>query len=115
MTKNKKWKKHYPNKSESNPTQSLSSWDPRLKGKYPKNVSFTENSSTTRRLLDRLQDHVYDTEKEHGTSVVRHFNKLHGGDTTLLQIQGIERVVTPRRGGDNFGILCKRSFLDIFP
>lgn len=40
------------------------------------------------------------TEIEHGTSVARHFNGFYGGDTTLLQIQGIEKVVIPRRGGD---------------
>lgn len=50
------------------------------------------------------------TEKEHA----RHFNEFHGGDATLVQIQGIEKVVAPRRGVDDFRILCKRKSFGYF-
>lgn len=62
---------------------------------------------TTRGLRDRLHNHIYNLEKEHGTNAARHFNETHGGDVTLLQIQGIEKVTTPRRGDDSFRILFK--------
>lgn len=52
---------------------------------------------------------LYNIEKEHGTNVARHFNNAHGGDISALQIQGIEKVMVPRRGGDLFRTLCKRK------
>lgn len=69
---------------------------------------------TTRRLRDGLHDHVYDTEKEHNTNVARHFNGTHGGDTSLIQIQGIERVAILRGSGDRFRLLCKCEVFWIF-
>lgn len=68
---------------------------------------------TTRRLRDRLKDHTYNIEKRRGTNVARHFNDVHDGDISLLQIQGIEKV-TPNSGGDSFRILCKQEVFRIF-
>lgn len=39
-----------------------------------------------------VHDHVCDTEKEHTTNVAKHFNETHGGNTSLIQIQGIEKM-----------------------
>lgn len=69
---------------------------------------------TARRFQDCLHGHVYDIGEELGTNVARHFNGAYGGDTSLLQIQGIEKITTHRRGGDNFGIPCKREVFWIF-
>lgn len=52
---------------------------------------------TTGRLRDRLNDHIGNIDRKQATNVARHFNNFHGGDTSLLQIQGIEKIITPRR------------------
>lgn len=69
---------------------------------------------TTRRLRDRLYDHLYDIEKEHATNIARHWVDIHFKDTSSLTIQGIEKIVKPPRGGDKFGILCKQEVRWIF-
>lgn len=69
---------------------------------------------TTRLLRDRLHDHIYDTEKEHTTNVAKHFNEAHNRDKSLIQIQAIEKILTPRREGDRFGVLCKCEVFWIF-
>lgn len=71
---------------------------------------------TTRRLKDRLYDHLYDIEKDHATNVARHWNQIHQKDTSSLVIQGIDKIVKPLRGGDKFfcSILCKREVRWIF-
>lgn len=69
---------------------------------------------TTRRLLDRLHDHLYDIEKNHNTNVARHWNDKHQKGVSNLVIQAIERIVLPARGGDKFRILCKREVYWIF-
>lgn len=68
---------------------------------------------TMSRLRDRLKDHLYNIEKEHGTNVARHFNNAHRGDISALQIQGIEKFVVSRRG-DLFRTLCKCEVFLIF-
>lgn len=69
---------------------------------------------TTRRFRDRLHDHLYDIEKDRLTNVARHCNSVHHKDVSNLFIQGIERIVTPVRGGDMFQLLCKREVYWIF-
>lgn len=69
---------------------------------------------TTRRLRDRLHDHLYNTEKEILTNVSKHWVYTHHKDTSSLTIQGIEKIITPVRGGDRFQLLCKREVLWIF-
>lgn len=69
---------------------------------------------TTRRLRDRLNDHIGNIDRKQTTYVARHFNHVHGGDTSLLQIQGIEKINTSRGGGNKFRILCEREVFWIF-
>lgn len=69
---------------------------------------------TTRRLKDRLYDHLFDTEKNKSTNVANHWNSVHFKDTSSLSVQGIEKTVTPARGGDKFRMLCKRKVFWIF-
>lgn len=69
---------------------------------------------TTRRLKDRLYDHLFDIEKNRPTNVAKHWNLIHFKDTSSLSIQGIEKIVTPKRGGDRFRMLCKREVFWIF-
>lgn len=69
---------------------------------------------TTRRLRDRLYDHLYDIEKDRLTNVAKHWIFAHQKDVTSLHIQGIEKIVTPTRGGDRFQLLCKRKVYWIF-
>lgn len=59
-----------------------------------------------------LHDRVYDTKKKHTTNVAKHFNEAHCGDTSLIQIQAIEKMLTPK--GDRFGILCRHEVFWIF-
>lgn len=69
---------------------------------------------TTRGLKDRLYDHLYDIEKNKSTNVAKHWNLIHFKDVTSLSIQGVERIVTPKRGGDKFRTLCKLEVFWIF-
>lgn len=64
---------------------------------------------TTCRLKDRLYDHLYDIEKNRPTNVAKHCNLVHFKDTSSLYIQGIEKIVVPKSGGDRFRVLCKRK------
>lgn len=69
---------------------------------------------TIRRLKDRLYDHLYDITKNHSTNVAKHWNLVHAKDVSSLFIQGIEKIATPKRGGDRFRLLCKREVYWIF-
>lgn len=65
-------------------------------------------------LNDQLYDHLFDIEKNRPTNVTKHWNSIHFKDTSSLFIQGIEKIVTPERGGDRFRMLCKREVFWIF-
>ena len=69
---------------------------------------------TTRRLKDRLRDHLYDIDKNHDTNVARHWNITHCKDISSLTVQGMEKMITPIRGGDKFRNLCRREVFWIF-
>lgn len=69
---------------------------------------------TTRRLKDRLYDHLYDIEKNKSTDVAKYWNDIHHKDVSSLVIQGVEKIVTPKRGGDLFRTLCRREVFWIF-
>lgn len=69
---------------------------------------------TIRRLKDRLYNHLYDIEKNHNTSVARHWNDIHNKNTSSLSIQAIDKILRPPRGGDKFNLLCKREVRWIF-
>lgn len=61
-----------------------------------------------------LRDHIYDTTKNHDTSIARHFNDHHIGNTMAIRIQALKKVVISRIGGDRFRSLCKREVYWIF-
>lgn len=65
-------------------------------------------------LRDRLQDHLYDIQKDHNTNVARHWNDIHHKDVSGLVIQAVEKIVSLVRGGDKFKILCNREVYWIF-
>lgn len=69
---------------------------------------------TTRRLKDRLHNHLYDGERNRSTNVAKHWNLNHFKDISNLFIQGIKKIVVPNRGGDRFRALCKCKFFWIF-
>lgn len=51
---------------------------------------------------------------EQSTNVACHFNSRHGGNLSFVQVQIIEKVKTPWKGGDIFRRLCKREVFWIF-
>lgn len=70
---------------------------------------------TTRRLRDRLYDHLYDIEKDKLTNVAKHWIYVHQKDVSSLFIQGVEKIATPvGGGGGKFHLLCKREVFWIF-
>lgn len=68
----------------------------------------------TCRLRDRMYDHLHDIEKDRLTNVAKHWILVHHKDVSSLSIQGIEKIMTPVRGGDKFQLLCKREVYWIF-
>lgn len=68
----------------------------------------------TRRLRDCLHDHLYDIEKNHSTNVARHWVQHHKKNVPSHVIQGMEKITMPTRGGDKFGILCRKEAFRIF-
>lgn len=69
---------------------------------------------TTRKLRDRLYDHLYDIDRNHPTNIARHWNDYHNKDVSSLVIQGMEKIVGPLRGGDKLKILCRQEVHWIF-
>lgn len=59
-------------------------------------------SGTTRRLSDRLRDHLQNIKSNMQTNVTKHFLDLHAKSTDSLKIQIIECVDRLIRGGDGF-------------
>lgn len=59
--------------------------------------------------MDRFCKHLSEIKINKSTNVARHFNSTHGGDLSLVQVQIIDNVKTPQRGGDTFHLLCKRD------
>lgn len=66
---------------------------------------------TTRGLRDRFYEHVYSVQKNEITNVAKHFRESHAGDISAMKVQVIEKIRTPKRGGD---ILCCREVFWIF-
>lgn len=52
--------------------------------------------------------------RNHSMNVAKHWNRCHNKDVTSLFIQGVEKVVLPKRGGDKFRMLCKKEVYWIF-
>lgn len=46
--------------------------------------------------------------------MAKHWNECHNKDVTNLCIQGVEKIVMPNRGGEEFRILCKKEVFWIF-
>lgn len=64
---------------------------------------------TIHRLRGRFCGHLSDIRNNKSTNVAFYFNLMHGGDLSLVQVQVIEKVKTPQRGGDLCCLLCKRE------
>lgn len=54
-------------------------------------------------MKDRLYDHLYGIKKNKSTNVAKHWNLVHNKDIASLSIQGVEKIVTPIRGGEVIG------------
>ncbi|KAM4795699.1 uncharacterized protein WCC33_000776 [Rhinophrynus dorsalis] len=70
---------------------------------------------TLRALRERLNEHLSDIRNlSFKSSVANHFKEIHYGNTDSLNIQGIERVVLGKRGGDLDAKLLRREAFWIF-
>lgn len=65
---------------------------------------------TKRRLKDRVAEHKYAIRcNNEDYPMARHFNSAHNGDASLLQVEALEHVQTPPRGGDRLKLLLQRE------
>lgn len=67
---------------------------------------------TTRRLWNRIQDHISNIKMSKDTNVAKHFVQVHNSRLQVFRVHIIQLV---NRGPieDHFSLLCKRGVLDI--